>query len=136
MKDETFHFVFASDFAAMRDVQGQLVASLTAHGFDDEAMFAIKLALEEGLINAIKHGNRHDPKKHVTVDATITDKAAEFWIHDEGSGFKRNQVPDPTHESNLEKSSGRGLLLIESYMTEVEYSDDGRRLHMAFRKKK
>ena len=134
MSDSTFHIVFPSDYTRMREVQSQLVDAVASHRFDDESIFAIKLALEEGLINAIKHGNKLDPAKTVTVDATVTDERAEFTISDQGPGFVRVEVPAPTDEANLEKSSGRGLLLIEAYMTEVKYHDNGRRLHMLRRK--
>ena len=82
----------------------------------------------------MKHGNKLNPKKRVTVDALVTDKLAQITIHDEGNGFIRGDVPDPLHEDNLEKPSGRGLLLIESYMTEVSYSDNGRCMKMVRRK--
>jgi serine/threonine-protein kinase RsbW len=134
MTDSKFHFVITSDYARMREVQGQLMSAVQAHRFDDDSCFAIKLALEEALINAIKHGNKCDPAKRVTVDARVTDKLAEFTITDEGAGFARADVPDPTHVANLEKSSGRGLLLIESYMTEVKFTDQGRKLWMIRRK--
>jgi serine/threonine-protein kinase RsbW len=134
MTDSTFKIVFPSDYARMREVQGELVSAVADHGFDEESIFAIKLALEEGLINAIKHGNKLDADKHVTVLATITDQAAEFTIRDQGAGFERVEVPDPTDEANLEKSSGRGLLLIEAYMTEVRYTDRGRTLYMMRKK--
>ena len=134
MTDTTLHFVIPSDLAGMRTVQSPVMEGVAAHGFDDDATHAIRLALEEGLINAIKHGNKLNPKKRVTVDATITDKFAEITIKDEGNGFARADVPDPLHEDNLEKPSGRGLLLIESYMTEVSYSDSGRCVKMIRRK--
>lgn len=135
MDDSTFHSAMPSDFASMREVQGKLMDLVEKHGYDDEAKFAIKLALEEALINAIKHGNKLDPKKKVAVDAQIGDRRAEFRIRDEGEGFARKKVPDPTKRSNREKSSGRGLLLIEAYMSEVVYADRGRELKMVFEKK-
>ncbi len=135
MADSTYHSVMPSDFASMREVQGKLMEMVQAHAYDDEAQFAIKLALEEALINAIKHGNKLDPKKTVSVDAVVTDKRAEFSIKDQGEGFVRKKVPDPTKRSNREKSSGRGLLLIEAYMDEVSYGDRGRELKMVFVKK-
>lgn len=135
MTDSTFHFVIPSDLAGMRQVQSPIMEAVAAHHFNDDARHAIQLALEECLINAIKHGNKLSPHKRVTVDAKVTDKLAEITIQDEGAGFKREDVPDPLHEDNLEKPSGRGLLLIESYMTSVKYSDGGRRVKMVFEKK-
>jgi serine/threonine-protein kinase RsbW len=119
-----------SDFAASRDLQKTILDEVTRHNFDPGSHFAIKLALEEGMTNAIKHGNKHDPAKNVHVDYSVTAKQFEITIEDEGPGFTRVEVPDPTAEENLEKCSGRGLLLIEAYMTKVEYSNGGRRLHM------
>jgi serine/threonine-protein kinase RsbW len=135
MADTKFHSEIRSDFPSMREVQGELISAVVAHHFDDDAVFAIKLALEEALINAIKHGNKLDASKTVIVDAIINDKKAEFVIQDQGEGFRRRDVPDPTHDNNREKSSGRGLLLIEAYMTDVAYSDQGRRLKMVYKKK-
>ena len=134
MTDSKFHFVIPSDLAGMRTVQGDIMASVRAHGFDDESSHAVRLALEETLINAIKHGNKLNPKKRVTVEGSVSDQEVEITIQDEGNGFIREDVPDPLHEDNLEKPSGRGLLLIEAYMTEVKYHDNGRRLHMLRRK--
>lgn len=136
MADTKIHLVIPSDFPSMRDVQGKLVSAVEAHHFDGDAVFAIKLALEEALINAIKHGNKLDTSKNVTVDAVISNDKAEFVIRDEGEGFRRKDVPDPTADLNREKSSGRGLLLIEAYMSDVSYSDKGRRLKMVYKRKR
>lgn len=130
MTDSTLHFAFPSEYGRMREVQNTLMSAVEEHGFDADACHAIRLALEEALINAIKHGNGLDPAKQVVVDAKITDKSAVFTITDQGPGFDRTCVPDPTDDANLEKTSGRGLLLIESYMTKVKYSDKGRTLWM------
>ena len=51
-------------------------------------------------------------------------------MEDEGAGFDRASVPDPTAEENLHRCSGRGILLIEAYMSEVKWDHNGRRLHM------
>jgi serine/threonine-protein kinase RsbW len=130
MPPAKLHFVIPSDFGPMRDVQAAIMEQVDARSFDDESLFAIKLALEEGLINAIKHGNKFDPSKTVTVDCKVTDRKFEIAITDQGEGFQRREVPDPLAEENLEKSSGRGLLLMETYMHKVAYTDNGRRLHM------
>ena len=104
----------ASDYGDAREVQRRVRDEVERAGFDPDTQFAIKLALEEALINAIKHGNKLDKKKHVEVEWKVTPQTVEIVIEDEGPGFDRGHVPDPTHEVNLEKLTGRGILLIES----------------------
>ena len=120
----------ASDYAAVRVVQDRIMAEVERCGFDAQGQFAIKLALEEGLINAIKHGNKLDPAKRVHVEWSCTPAELDVQIEDEGAGFERVDVPDPTLEENIEKCSGRGILLIEAYMTSVGWSHGGRRMRM------
>ncbi|CAN5683228.1 hypothetical protein BH09PLA1_BH09PLA1_35330 [soil metagenome] len=119
-----------SDLSAVREVQSRILDDVKRHGYGHESTFAIKLALEEVLINAIKHGNKFDQNKKVHVESNVTRDEAEIIIEDEGPGFERVEVPDPTLSENLTKCSGRGILLIEAYMTSVEYSNRGRRVRM------
>lgn len=123
-----------SDYAHGRELQRQILDELDRQGYSDQSAFAIRISLEEALVNAIRHGNRLDPTKHVHVAYTITPRQAEFYIEDEGKGFDRSRVPDPTCDENLEKCSGRGILLIEAYMNKVEFDRGGRRLHMVKRR--
>jgi serine/threonine-protein kinase RsbW len=123
-------FTIPSDFIAARDVQRQVMAAVARSGFNDDSTFAVRIALEEGLVNAIKHGNRGDPGKKVRVEATITRERAEITIEDEGPGFDRAGVPDPTCDENICRPSGRGILLIESYMNAVRWDRGGRRIRM------
>ena len=123
-------FTIRSDFSAGHDVQKRILDAVEKAGFNSQSTFAIKLALEEALINAIKHGNKLDVKKNVHIEATVSPTLTEIIIEDEGPGFDRASVPDPTLEENLDKSSGRGILLMEAYMNRVEWSRGGRRVHM------
>lgn len=111
-------------------MQNQILDDVRSKGFSGNNFFAINLALEEALTNAIRHGNRHDPNKKIHVEAKVTPRRAEFLIEDEGPGFDRKSIPDPTTEENLEKCSGRGILLIEAYMSSVTWDRGGRRLRM------
>jgi serine/threonine-protein kinase RsbW len=119
-----------SELSASREVQEQILADIQKHGFSRQSAFAVRLALEEAMINAIKHGNKLDPHKKVHIETRISPDEAEIIIEDEGTGFERHAVPDPTCDPNIEKCSGRGILLIESYMNRVEWSRGGRRLRM------
>jgi serine/threonine-protein kinase RsbW len=120
----------ASDFLQKRDLQRRILQAVEDYGFDHHSIFGVKLALEEALTNAIKHGNKLDSKKKVRVTARVSPRRLVVTVEDEGPGFNRNGVPNPLLDENLEKCSGRGILLIESYMDEVQWSNNGRCLRM------
>jgi serine/threonine-protein kinase RsbW len=119
-----------SDFAASREVSQRIMEEVERRGYAPASVFAIKLAMEEAVINAIKHGNRHDPAKRVHIEARISPQSTQISVEDEGPGFDRGCVPDPRCDENLRKCSGRGILLIEAYMSSVKWSNDGRRITM------
>src|SRR5579864_6478288 len=100
-------FVISPERDNRRDVQNRILDAVKANGFEGQNFFAINLAIEEALTNAIKHGNRLHPKKKVKVEARVSRKRFEIWIEDEGPGFDRKSVPDPTIVENIEKCSGR-----------------------------
>ncbi|MFO0808455.1 MAG: ATP-binding protein [Gemmataceae bacterium] len=120
-----------SDMAEARRVQSEIEAALQQVHFTEHEIFAVKLALEEALVNAIKHGNQMDRSKRVHVTYRVRTDRFEIRIADEGPGFDPGDVPDPTAPENLERPCGRGLLLMRHYMTEVDYADGGRAVHMA-----
>ena len=123
-------FVIRSDLAEAPQVQHRVLEQLTRHHYGPNATFAIRLCLEEALSNAIKHGNKSDASKLVHVEASITPEAAQIIVEDEGLGFQRTGVPDPTTDENVQRLHGRGVMLIESYMDEVHWECGGRRVRM------
>lgn len=114
-----------SDLAEARRVQERIEGELQAAAYTEHEVFSIKLALEEALVNAIKHGNQLDPDKKVAVIYSVTAERFDIRITDEGAGFNPADVPDPTDPDNLERPCGRGLLLMRGFMTEVEYHGRG-----------
>jgi serine/threonine-protein kinase RsbW len=128
--DETLHELRDS----LERVHAMVGAALARFGFDEGAAFAIRLALEEAIVNGFRHGNRNDPTKAVFFRAQIDDKAAMFEIEDQGPGFDPKAIPDPTDQFNIEMPSGRGVMLIKAYMTDVEYVPPGNKLRMTYRK--
>jgi serine/threonine-protein kinase RsbW len=115
----------------LESAQATVADALGARGYPEGAMFAVRLAIEEAVVNAFRHGNLSDPKKVVFFRATIDDARAEFEVEDQGPGFDPRLIPDPTDEDNLEIPSGRGVMLIKAYMTEVDYVKPGNKLRMA-----
>jgi serine/threonine-protein kinase RsbW len=103
-------------------------------GYGEKEIFGVRLALEEALVNAVKHGNRHDPAKCVWASWHVGPNRVLIEIEDEGDGFNPRAVPDPCAAENLERSCGRGLFLMRHYMTSVRYNRRGNRVTMCKRR--
>jgi serine/threonine-protein kinase RsbW len=122
--------VIPSDTAEARKLQDVFEQGLTEVNAPSKDVFCIRLALEEALVNAIKHGNQMDLSKKVFVKYLLNAEVFEIMISDEGPGFDPLDVPDPTDIENLERPCGRGLMLMRHYMTEVNYNDKGNSVRM------
>jgi len=108
----------------------QILETAVRNGFSSEEIFAIHLAIEEALINAIKHGNKADPARNITISYSVTSDRLQISISDEGAGFNYRNLPDPREDENLCKDSGRGVLLMREYMDKVEFNSSGNCVHM------
>lgn len=128
--------------------------------FDDGERMQIAMALDESLLNAIVHGNLEvssdlreidDGKpynamikrrkaespynqRQVMVSLHATTKMASITIRDDGAGFDRSSLRDPTDPDNLELCGGRGLMLINAFMDEVKHNETGNEITMIKRK--
>jgi len=126
-----------SDTTEARRFQDTIEQLLQSRQVSEQEIFSVRLALEEALVNAIKHGNQFDPAKKVfVVYRFLTDVGPgpgrfEITITDQGGGFDPSDVPDPTAVENLERPCGRGLMLMRHYMTEVDYNGSGNAVIMA-----
>jgi serine/threonine-protein kinase RsbW len=114
-----------SELAEARVLQERIVEALVVNAYTEHDIFAIKLAVEEALVNAIKHGNQLDADKNVNVSYQVTCERFDIKIADEGPGFNPEDVPDPTLDENIERFCGRGLLLIRGFMSDVQYHGRG-----------
>ena len=149
-------FVLVNDPRLVGPLVAQLRDDLLAVGVcNRNAATRVGIALEEALLNAVYHGNLEISSKlketgdgpflalarerraaepyasrRVRVVSRITEKRAAFVITDEGPGFDVAALPDPTEPENLELPSGRGLLLMRSFMDEVRYNATGNRVTM------
>jgi len=130
---EHIEFELPSDISLMNGVLHYLVERVAALGVIKPDRSNLLIALDEAFVNAVKHGNKHDPGKLVRITADLSAREARFTIEDEGEGFDVNDIPDPRDPENLFKSSGRGVLLMYNIMDEVEYNDRGNRLTMVKR---
>jgi len=90
-------------------------------GFDEDEVFRISMAVREGAVNAVLHGNSYDPEKHVTASFENTGNALVIKICDQGQGLDPATLPDPLAPENLLRGTGRGIFLIHSFMDEVHF---------------
>jgi serine/threonine-protein kinase RsbW len=109
----------AEDALPVLDIVAEEMA---AAGYPEEDCFGLRLALEEALVNAIRHGNRGDPSRSIRVRFQVEPDWVLAEVEDEGEGFDPTCVPDPLAEVNRERPSGRGLLLMRHYTTWLRYN--------------
>ena len=98
-----------------------------------QSNYLIKLGLHEALVNAVKHGNKLDPKKNIRVRRIITPNWCVWQIQDQGNGLeirKRNyKLP-----KEISSVHGRGLYIINQCFDDIRWSNKGNRLQVALRR--
>lgn len=122
--------VLPTNLEVIRETERELLGGLRELGYDEDQRFAVRLALEEALVNAMKHGNQMDPGRSVHVRYRMDPASVEICVADEGAGFNPGVIPDPTADENLYKPCGRGIMLMRCYMDEVAYGPSGREVRM------
>jgi serine/threonine-protein kinase RsbW len=96
-------------------------AELIKHmSFTPEDGEKIWLAIQEGITNAMRHGNGMDSSKTVTVRFVPSPGQLEIQIVDQGVGVDLESVPNPNLPENLLKPCGRGIFLMKQVMDLVE----------------
>ena len=127
-KTRAYDECIVSRLGAHHSILELILEELKKQGWSKQDIFAIHMAMEEALTNAIRHGNAQDESKHVHLLAQVS--PIRFWaeVHDEGPGFDHKTLPNPTTPENLCVPCGRGMLLIKNYMTEVHFNPKGNRM--------
>ena len=118
---------FSTTDEGLRVLQA-VTSRMARQGYPERDVFAVRLGLEEALVNAVKHGHHSDPSKRVHVRYCVTPTQVLAEVEDQGPGFDPGAVPDPTAPANRGQSSGRGLFLMRSYLTSVRYNPKGNRV--------
>ena len=95
--------------------------------------FNFRTALAEALGNAIRYGTREDPTKVVRVRVELGGDAVRIHVTDDGAGFDRSDLPDPTRPENLEREAGRGLFVLRHLVDDVAFNAKGNGICLTLR---
>ncbi|WMJ71987.1 ATP-binding protein [Cytophagaceae bacterium ABcell3] len=98
----------------------------------DDIYGNIMVAVTESVNNAIKHGNKEDKSKNVTLSVDCEDDSLIFHVIDQGEGFDYANLPDPTAPENLDKPGGRGIFLMKHLADEVNFKEEGKTVELIF----
>lgn len=102
-----------------------VLAELAPLEYSPKVALGARLALEEAICNAIKHGNQSDASKLVELRYRFHAQQLFIEVEDEGPGFDPDDVADATAPENLDRPCGRGLLLIRHYAQGVRHNRKG-----------
>lgn len=159
-RGEVKRYTFGNDVAEAAGIIAELEEDVARFGLcDGTGAMQIGVALREAIANAVFHGNlevssdllelggtafhdlaarrRTEPPyrdRRVRLEVTLDPAEVVFRLEDEGPGFDPGSLPDPLDLSNLEKPSGRGLMLIRTFMDEVQFEGRGNRIRMVKRR--
>jgi anti-sigma regulatory factor (Ser/Thr protein kinase) len=157
-----YGFVLGNDLAHVKKLIASLQNQMAQmEVIDQNGLMRVGLALHEVLANAIEHGNLEvsselrelpDPRvywsladrrrgeapyrdRRIHLTARLSRREVVFVVRDEGPGFDVSRLPDPTDPANLTKCSGRGLLLIRTFMDDVGFNAAGNEITLTKRRR-
>ena len=128
----THHWNLPSRMEEVRHLQSFLLELECITMLKADRLFFMQLALEECIVNAIKHGNNLDPTKQVQVHCDERPHELEFRVSDEGPGFDVECLPDPTAPDRLALPGGRGVFFIMQVADDAHYCNEAKEFIIRF----
>jgi serine/threonine-protein kinase RsbW len=128
-------FVICNQLNAIYDLESRILEEIGHRDFDENSCFAIRLALDEALVNAYRHGNREDLNKQIKVRLDFQDDQVAVEVEDEGDGFDWRLLPDPRTGEQIDRTNGRGIFLIRQFMETAHFNEKGNRIRFTFHKR-
>lgn len=122
--------IIPSEACEAHRIREHIATRLRECGYNERDVIDVYQALEEALVNAIKHGNQCDCRKQLRISFCVDEDCFQICIEDEGVGFDPDAVPSPLTTERLETPCGRGLLMMRHYMSEVSYLEPGNAVMM------
>ncbi|MEP6569766.1 MAG: ATP-binding protein [Acidobacteriota bacterium] len=121
---ETTALKFPSRIETVGEAAAAVSEFMNRLGIAADVAFGVDMAVREAVTNAVVHGNKLDDAKFVELRLRNTPAVFEITVHDQGPGFNPNDVPDPTEDENILRTSGRGIFFMRNFMDEVDWAAD------------
>ncbi|MHB8215372.1 MAG: ATP-binding protein [Candidatus Sulfotelmatobacter sp.] len=118
--EQTVSYTLDSTLDTVDHAEEQATRIATELGFAEDEVMQISMAVREGAVNAVLHGNAYAPDKKVILAFERTAEDLVITIRDQGKGIDLGTIPNPLAPENLLKTSGRGIFLMRSFMDVVE----------------
>ncbi len=122
--------VIKSDVTELKKVEDFVINIFIEYKLDKKYFNKTYLCISEAVINSIRHGNKNDLNKQVSIVADCIETEIIVQIEDEGEGFDINNVKNPTLKENVNNESGRGIFIIKNLSDSIEYNDKGNRVQL------
>jgi len=120
MTEQRVSYTMDSSLETIDRAEQKATHIATELGLGDDEVMQISMAVREGTVNAVLHGNAYAPDKKVTLAFEQVGGDLIITIRDQGSGMDLSKIPNPLAPENLLKTSGRGIFLMRSFMDVVE----------------
>ena len=117
--------VIKSDVAELKKVEDFIIIIFNENNLELKYFNKIYLCVSEAVLNSIKHGNKNDLQKNVSIKIDFDTEQFKIQVEDEGDGFDINMIEDPTKRKNLKNEEGRGIFIIKKLSEQIEYNKKG-----------
>jgi serine/threonine-protein kinase RsbW len=120
MTEQRVSYTLDSSLETIDSAEEKATRIASELGFGEDEVMQISMAVREGAVNAVLHGNAYSADKKVTLAFERTGDELVITIRDQGKGMDLSKIPNPLAPENLLKTSGRGIFLMRSFMDVVE----------------
>ncbi|MCP5063453.1 MAG: ATP-binding protein [Ignavibacteriae bacterium] len=119
---KSYNKIFKSKSTLLPEIEDYVLDIAKQTNISELKLNNLEMAVAEASANCILHGNKSDESKKVEVTIIIESNKLIVKFKDEGSGFKIDEIPDPTKPENILKNSGRGVHIMKSFLDNLEYN--------------
>ena len=126
MNDYPKILAIQSDKKELNKVEEFLKHMFIKENWPADSFSKVFLVVSEAVLNSIEHGNKNDKDKKVTLKVSCTGNNLKIDVRDEGKGFNYDMVKDPTLNENRLRETGRGIFIMKTISSKIEFHDCGK----------